>query len=134
MEALDSGLTERDLKVKEHAKNLKSHIKILSQKGYWHQQLLTPEFVVLFLPTDAFFSHAFDGDPTLLDYGLQAKFIIATPTTLIALLKTIFFAWHNYRISDHAKTVCDIGKTLFERHKELRGHFEKLGKSLICLL
>ena len=121
---------DRDVKVKEHAKNLKSHIKILSQKGYWNQQQLTPEFVVLFLPTDSFFTHAFEGDPTLLEYGIQEKVIIATPTTLIALLKTIFFAWHNYRISDHAKAVCEIGKQMFEKQKEFRAHFEKLGKTL----
>ena len=130
MDSLDKPSEDHVLKVKEHAKNLKAHIKALSQKNYWNQNILTPEFVLLFLPTDAFFSHAFEGDPQLLDFSIQERVIIATPSTLIALLKTIFFVWHNHRISDHAKTVCRIGKELFEHHKELRIHFEKLGKSL----
>lgn len=131
METLESiNDVDRDLKVKEHAKNVRSHIKGLSQKSYWSHLDMTPEFVVLFLPTDAFFSHAFEGDHMLFEYGINEKVIMATPSTLIALLKTIFFAWQNYRISDHAKTVCEVGKLLFEKHKDFREHFEKVGKML----
>ncbi|USO02766.1 MAG: DNA recombination protein RmuC [Alphaproteobacteria bacterium] len=134
MEALEiTSVSERSMKVKEHAKNVRLHIKNLSQKNYWQHptdQTLSPEFVVLFLPSDAFLAHAIEGDHALLEYGIREKVVIATPTTLIALLKTVFFAWQNYRISDHAKSVCEIGKQLFIKHQEFHKNFIKIGKTL----
>lgn len=121
---------EKVLKVKEHAKNVKAHIKGLSTKSYWSSLEQSPEFVVLFLPSDAFFSHALEGDPTLLEFGIGGKVIMATPTTLIALLKTVFFAWQNYRITDHAKQICEVGRLLYSKQTEFAENFQKVGKSL----
>lgn len=110
MQAINSG---DDNILDLHAKHIKNHIKTLSQKAYWEQFSPTPEFVLMFLPGEAFFSAAIKKDPTLVEFGVQQKVIIATPITLIALLKTISFSWQQEAIAQNAKKIGDVGRNLY---------------------
>ncbi len=117
-------------KLKTHALQIKKHMKDLSSKEYWKQFDPTPEYVILFLPAEAFFSSALDIDPTLLEQGALKNIIIATPTTLIAILKAIAFGWKQESMSKSAKEIARIGKELHERLTTMNSHFSKLGKSI----
>ena len=113
-----------------HARHIRDHIKGLSAKSYWTQFDNAPEFVVLFIPNETIFSAALEQDPMLIEQGVNNKVIIATPTTLIALLKAIAFGWQQEAIAREAKEIAALGKELYERIGVVTGHFAKLGKSL----
>jgi len=113
-----------------HARHIRDHIKGLSAKSYWTQFDNAPEFVVLFIPNETIFSAALEQDPTLIELGVDNKVILATPTTLIALLKAIAFGWQQEAIAREAKEIAALGKELYERIGVVTGHFAKLGKSL----
>lgn len=119
--------TER---MQAHARQLRDHIKGLSQKSYWSQFENAPEFVVLFVPNETIFSAALEQDPQLLELGVANKVILATPTTLIALLKAIAYGWQQEAIAREAKQIAELGRELYERIGVVTGHFAKLGKSL----
>ena len=119
--------TER---MKAHARHIRDHIKGLSAKSYWTQFDNTPEFVVLFIPNEAIFSAALEQDPSLIELGVLNQVIIATPTTLIALLKAIAYGWQQDAIAREAKEIAALGKELYERIGVVAGHFAKVGKSL----
>ncbi|PXA05609.1 DNA recombination protein RmuC [Coraliomargarita sinensis] len=119
--------TER---MKAHARQLRDHIKGLSQKAYWSQFENAPEFVVLFVPNETIFSAALEQDPQLIEIGVENKVILATPTTLIALLKAIAYGWQQEAIAREAKQIAELGRELYERIGVVTGHFAKLGKSL----
>jgi DNA recombination protein RmuC len=119
--------TER---MRAHARHVREHIKGLSAKSYWNQFENAPEFVVLFIPNETIFSAALEQDPTLIEQGVNNQVIIATPTTLIALLKAIAFGWQQDSIAREAKEIFHLGKELYERIGVVAGHFAKLGKSL----
>lgn len=121
---------ERDAHLARHARQIRDHIKKLSGKQYWKQFEPAPEFVVLFIPGEAFFSAALEQDPTLIEFGSAENVIIATPTTLIALLKAVAYGWRQEQIAAQAKAISDLGRELYERLAVVGGHFEKLGKSL----
>lgn len=128
LEATDAAVqTER---MQAHARHLREHIKGLSQKAYWSQFDNTPEFVVLFVPNETIFSAALEQDPQLIELGVLNKVILATPTTLIALLKAIAFGWQQEAIAREAKQIAALGRDLYERIGVVTGHFAKLGKSL----
>ncbi|MFP4156948.1 MAG: DNA recombination protein RmuC [Opitutales bacterium] len=128
LEAKDAAVqTER---MQAHARQLREHIKGLSQKAYWSQFENTPEFVVLFVPNETIFSAALEQDPQLLELGVENKVILATPTTLIALLKAIAYGWQQEAIAREAKQIAALGRDLYERIGVVTGHFTKLGKSL----
>jgi DNA recombination protein RmuC len=128
LEAKDAAVqTER---MQAHARQLRDHIKGRSQKAYWSQFENTPEFVVLFVPNETIFSAALEQDPQLLELGVQNKVILATPTTLIALLKAIAYGWQQEAIAREAKQIAELGRELYERIGVVTGHFAKLGKSL----
>jgi len=128
LEAKDANVqTER---MQAHARQLRDHIKGLSQKAYWSQFENTPEFVVLFVPNETIFSAALEQDPSLIEIGVQNKVILATPTTLIALLKAIAYGWQQEAIACEAKQIAELGRELYERIGVVTGHFAKLGKSL----
>ncbi|HKK18162.1 MAG TPA: DNA recombination protein RmuC [Opitutales bacterium] len=128
LEAKDAVVqTER---MKAHARQLRDHIKGLSQKAYWSQFENAPEFVVLFVPNETIFSAALEQDPQLIEIGVENKVILATPTTLIALLKAIAYGWQQEAIAREAKQIAALGRELYERIGVVTGHFAKLGKSL----
>ena len=113
-----------------HARHIRDHIKGLSAKSYWTQFENAPEFVVLFIPNETIFSAALEQDPELIEQGVLNKVILATPTTLIALLKAIAYGWQQEAIAREAKDIAALGKELYERVSVVTGHFTKLGKSL----
>jgi len=117
-------------RMKAHARQLRDHIKGLSTKAYWTQFENAPEFVVLFVPNETIFSAALEQDPQLIELGVESKVILATPTTLIALLKAIAYGWQQEAITREAKEIAALGRELYERIGVVAGHFAKLGKSL----
>lgn len=122
--------SDRDQKYKEYTKQVRSHIKILGQKGYWQNVKKTPEFVVLFLPSEALFSKALEYDHELIDFGIGEKVILATPTTLIALLRTVFFAWQNEKIAYNVEEIYQLARNIYQSLFKLSEHFSKTGKAL----
>ena len=113
-----------------HARHFRDHIKGLSAKSYWTQFDNAPEFVVLFIPNETIFSAALEQDPQLIELGVLNKVILATPTTLIALLKAIAYGWQQEAVAREAKEIAALGKELYERIGVVAGHFAKVGKSL----
>lgn len=127
-------LDERAAHVAHHARQLRSHIDQLSGKRYW--QALTqngaqsPEFVVLFLPAESFLSAALDADTGLLEYAATRNVVLATPTTLIALLRTVAHGWTTETLAERTHEIHQLGRDLYARLRTVGGHFDKLGRSL----
>ncbi len=99
-------------------------------KGYWRALPATPEFVVLFVPGESFLSAALEADPSLLEYAADKRVILATPTTLIALLRTVAYAWTQQTLADKAREIHELGRDLYERLGTMGGHLDRLGRSL----
>ena len=109
---------------------MRQHVQLLSRKAYWERFQPTPEFVVLFLPSETFFSAALEQDPSLLEAGAEQRVILATPSTLIALLRSVAYGWKQENLSRHAEEVCQLGQELHKRMYDMASHFAKVGKSL----
>jgi DNA recombination protein RmuC len=123
---------ERTRLLRAHAAHLRTHVDSLARKAYWEQlgPGTTPEFVVLFLPGEAFFSAALEHDPGLLDDSAARGVILATPTTLIALLRAVAFGWREARMADGAREISTLAATLYERLSSLGENFTELGGAL----
>ena len=120
----------KDLFLSQHLKNVKGRIKELSMKKYWEQFKQAPDFVVLFIPGDQFLSAALDQDKNLLEYAMQQRVILATPTSLVGLLRAIAYGWNQENLNQNADTVRKIGQDLHQRLGTLSEHMAKLGKNL----
>ncbi len=122
--------TIREERTKAHARHLRAHVETLSRKDYWRALPTSPEFVVLFLPGESFLGPALEHDPSLLDDAYAAGVHLATPTTLVTLLRAVAHGWRGAALADDAQAVLTAGRAVHERLATLAGHLDKLGRSL----
>jgi DNA recombination protein RmuC len=128
-----SGATDaatQALRFAAHAARVKAHLKELSGKAYWKQFDKAPDFVVCFLPSEALFSAALEADPSLIEFSAQNHVVMATPTTLIALLRAVEFGWQQSEITKNAKAIHEMGRKIYEKLVVAQGHVTKLGNAL----
>ncbi|MFN8194335.1 MAG: DNA recombination protein RmuC [Nocardioidaceae bacterium] len=121
---------ERAAHLRRHAGQLRSHVDALSAKRYWLSLDETPEFVVMFVPAEAFLSAALETEPELLDYAAGRQVVLATPTTLIALLRTVAHGWSHEALADQARDLHRLGRELHGRLATMTGHLDQVGRSL----
>lgn len=131
LKAVEAGTDEeREQFLQHHANQLRRHIQQLSSKNYFDQFPQAPEFVVLFVPGEAFFSAALHTDPSLIEYGTERQVIPASPTTLIALLKAVAYGWQQEAMAQNAEEIISLGKELFDRIVKVTEHWGKVGDQL----
>ncbi len=123
-------LDEREAHLVRHARQLRSHVDLLGSKRYWRSLPDTPEFVVLFLPAESFLSAALEADGSLIEHAADQDVVLASPTTLIALLRTVAHGWRHESLAEQAREIHRVGRDLHERLGTLSGHLGKLGRSL----
>jgi DNA recombination protein RmuC len=128
MEATDDG--SRTEALQHHTRNVRERVKELASKRYWNQFEQAPDFIVLFIPGDQFLSAALDIDRELLEYALQQKVILATPTSLIALLRAVAYGWRQEQLAKNADRIRITGEELYRRLATFSEHLSKLGRSL----
>ena len=131
LEAVDATDPDRRAdRLAAHARHLRAHVDSLAHKSYWQRFEATPEFVVLFVPGDPFLEAALQADPALLEHAFERNIVISTPTTLIAMLRTVAYTWRQEALASNAARVHELGRELHSRLATMGGHVTKLGRQL----
>jgi DNA recombination protein RmuC len=120
----------RTARLGAHARHLRAHVDGLAAKSYWAAFQPSPEFVVLFVPGEVFLAPALEHDPSLLEHAMARRVVIATPTTLITMLRTVAYSWQQAALADSARDVFELGRDLYQRLSKLGEHVDKLGRSI----
>lgn len=131
LKAIDTeDTTERDRLYADHTRQVRTHVKALGEKAYWEHLEGSPEFVVAFLPLESIYSAALQRDPDLLSFGVDKRVLLATPTTLIAVLFSVAQGWREREFTENAERIRELGKQLYDRIVQVHGNFTKLGGEL----